>query len=97
MFKKLAHRGLMARLVSQHGVNEGVAYALATACYPSRKQQLPFDPVTDSSEAARRVDYWERTQIPSVEELCTLIFGEQNVPELERFVQMGAFLKDQGY
>lgn len=96
MFKKAAHRGLTHRLTTQGQVNEGVAYALASACYPTRKNPLPFEPRLGPSEAAAAVDRWEQTGQPDLRQLCANVFGEENLDDLEEWVRLSEFLKNQG-
>ncbi len=96
MFKKAAHRGLMNRLVTQHGVNEGLAYALSSACYPSKRDQLPVQPQIPPKDVARKIDAWERSYQPPLKDLVISIFGEDQLDDLDHFIKLSAHLKQQG-
>lgn len=97
MFKRLAYRGLLARLVNAHGVEPAVAHLLARACYPApRKEDLPLEPRLSPKEAASRVEAWERTKHPSIDELVALVFGQDQMEEVMEFVEISHALRGKG-
>ena len=84
MFKKAAHRGLMNRLVTQHGVNEGLAYALASACYPNKRDEIPIEPRMAPKAVAKRLEAWERTKQPPAEKDGASDAHEAELSDAER-------------